>query len=144
MLRQIERTSVRRMAKRYTDVRLQGMNPTIGFAASLFAVWCQILLLATISLAPLANGPDALGNVPICHADGGTQPAPQNPGQPAHDCALCVLCLSHALPMGVLSPTPTLPDPQSIAVVRLDAARARAPPVRLAASAQPRGPPSLI
>jgi hypothetical protein len=125
-------------------VPLQGLKPTIGFAASLLAVWCQILLLATISLAPLAISPDPLGNVPICHHDDGTQPAQHTPGNPAHDCALCVLCLSHALPLAILSPTPNLPLRQSAAIVRLDAARPRAPPVYLVAAAQPRGPPSLI
>lgn len=116
----------------------------IGFAASLLAVWCQILLLATISLLPLSNSTGPLGNIPICHTDDGTQPAQQKPGQPTHDCVLCVLCLSHVLPMALLSPTPMLPERRSIAIVRLDSAEPRAPPIRPVAAARARGPPSLI
>jgi hypothetical protein len=122
----------------------QRLKPTIGLAASLLAVWCQILLLATISLAPLAIGADPAGSVPICHADDGTQPAQQKPDRPAHDCAICVICLSHAWPVAVLPPTPQLPERHSVVTVRRAAAHPRAPPVRLIAAAQPRGPPSLI
>ncbi len=121
-----------------------GLRPTIGFAASLLAVCCQILLLASISLAPLAVDAAPLGNVPICHLDDGAQPAPQTPGAPSHRCALCAICLAHALPTAILAPTPALPERHAVAVVRLDAAHPRAPPVRLVAAAQPRGPPSLI
>ena len=116
----------------------------MGFAASLLAVWCQILFLATISLAPLDISAAPLGDVPICHADEGTQPARQKPDHPAHDCALCVICLSHASPLATLVPRPTLPERRSTPIVRLEAAYPRAPPVRLVAAAQPRGPPSLI
>jgi hypothetical protein len=112
----------------------------IGLAASLLAVWCQIVLLATISFMPLAMTADPLGNVPICHAQDGPQ---STPGQPIHDCALCAICLAHALPMAIVSPTPTLPARQAVADVRLAAAHPRAPPFRLVAAAQPRGPPSL-
>ena len=115
----------------------------IGFAASLLAVCCQILLLATISLVPPAFAADPLGGTPICHLADETQPAQQTPVQPAHRCALCAICLAHALPSAILSPTPMLPDRQSMPIVRADAARPRAPPVRLVAAAQPRGPPSL-
>ena len=80
-----------------------------GFAASLLAAWCQILLLATISLAPLEIGTGP-GHFPICHADGETQPAKQKPALPAHDCAQCVLCLSQASPLAILSPAPMLPE----------------------------------
>jgi hypothetical protein len=132
------------MPERQTTVSRGGLRSTIGFAASLLAVCCQILLLATISLAPIAIAADPLGSVPICHLADGTQPAPQTPVQPSHRCALCAICLAHALPSAILAPTPTLPDRQSITVVRLDAAHPRAPPVRLVAAAQPRGPPSLI
>jgi hypothetical protein len=135
---------VRRLIERDTADRLRGLKPAIGFAGSLFAVWCQILLLATASLTPLAIDAVPVGNVPICHADEGTQPAQQKPGHAAHDCALCVLCVSHTLPLALLPPTPTLPDQHSVAAVRLDAAQPRAPPVGLVAAAQPRGPPSLI
>ncbi len=127
-----------------TSLHLQGLKSAIGLAASLLAVCCQILLLASISLAPLAVDADPLGDVPICHLDDGTQPAPQTPGQPAHSCALCAICLAHSLPSAILAPTPTLPDRQSVFTVQLDTARPRAPPVRLVAAAQPRGPPSLI
>jgi hypothetical protein len=132
------------MPERQTTGLRGGLRPTIGFAASLFAVCCQILLLATISLAPLDAAVDPLGNPPICHLADGTQPAQQIPAQPAHRCALCVICLAHALPSAILAPPPTLPDRQPIAIVRFDAAHPRAPPVRLVAAAQPRGPPSLI
>ena len=116
----------------------------IGFAASLLAVCCQILVLATISLTLPVIGVDPLGNVPICHLESGTQPAQQTPGQPTHNCALCAICLAHALPPAILPPTPALPDRHAIATERLDAAQPRAPPLRRLAAAQPRGPPSLI
>jgi len=132
------------MPERQTTVSRGGLRPAIGFAASLLAVCCQILLLATISLAPIAVEADPLGNPPICHLADGTQPAQQTPALPSHRCAMCAICLAHALPSAILAPTPTLPDRQSITVVRLDAAHPRAPPVRLVAAAQPRGPPSLI
>jgi hypothetical protein len=125
-------------------VFLQRVKPTIGFAASMVAVWCQILLLATISLAPLAVSANPLGNAPICHAQDGTPPAAPAPGQPAHDCVLCAICLAHAPPLAILPPTPTLPGRQIVTPVRLAAAQPRAPPLRLPAAAQPRGPPSLI
>jgi hypothetical protein len=140
----IQRAPVRRVLERNAAVSLLGVKPAIGFAASAFAVWCQVLLLATISLSPLAIGAAPIGNIPICHTDGGSEPARQTPGQPPHDCALCVVCLAHASPPAILPPTPTLPDRRPIAVVRLDAAHPRAPPVQLIAAAQPRGPPSLI
>jgi hypothetical protein len=108
--------------ERNAAVLLQGLKPTIGFAASLLAVCCQILLLGTISLAPLASGADPMGTVPICHADDVTQPAQQKPRHPARDCALCVLCLSHTSPLAILSPPPVLPERRSVAAVRLDAA----------------------
>ena len=132
---------MRRLLKRNL-VSLQGLKPTVGFATSLFAVWCQILLLAAISLAPLAINADPIGSVPICHTDDGTPPAQQKPDRPAHDCALCVLCLSHASPLAILAPTPQLPEHQPVATVRLAAAYPRGPPPRIVASAQPRGPPS--
>jgi hypothetical protein len=122
----------------------QGMKPTIGFAASLLAVWCQIVLLATISLAPLSIGAHRLGDAPICHAQDGPPPAAPAPGQPAHDCALCAICLVHATPMAILPPTQTLPGRQIAIPVRVAVAQPRAPPIRLHAAAQPRGPPSLI
>jgi hypothetical protein len=124
-------------------VSFRRLKPAAGFAASLLAIWCQILLLATISLAPLDLGAGPAGSVPICHADDGTQPAQQKPDRPAHDCALCVICLSHAGPVAILAPTPQLPERQSVVTARRASAYPRAPPVRLVASAQPRGPPSL-
>jgi hypothetical protein len=110
----------------------------------LLAVWCQILLLATISLAPLAVAADPLGNVPICHVEDAGQPAQQAPAQPAHNCALCAICLAHAAPAAILSPTPALPERQFVATGQPGAAQPRAPPVHPVAAAQPRGPPSLI
>jgi len=133
---------VQRLLERNATAAAQRLKPTIGFGASLLAVWCQILLLASISLAPLAVDADPVGNVPICHAEDETQPAQQKPGHPAHDCALCVLCLPHASPLAILSPTPALPERRSVAATRLDAAHPRAPPVHLISAAQPRGPPS--
>jgi hypothetical protein len=124
-------------------ISLDRLKPTIGFTASLLGVWCQVLLLATISLAPLAAGRDATAGTPICHADDGTQPAKQPPGHPIHDCTLCVLCLSHVSSLGILPPTP-LPERHFDVVARRDAPRPRAPPVRLVLVAQPRGPPALI
>ena len=135
---------MRQVVERSAAVPPQGLKPLIGFATSLLAVWCQILLLATISLSPLAIGADPLRNVAICQTDDGTQPAQQKPGHPAHDCALCVLCLSHASQVALVSPTPTLPEQQSVGIVRLDAAYPRAQPINLIVAAQPRGPPSLI
>jgi hypothetical protein len=127
-------------------VPLRGLKRTTGFAASLLAAWCQILLLATISLAPLELGTGPAGHFPICHADRETQPAKQKPDQPVpvHDCAQCVLCLSQASPLAILSPAPMLPQRRTLVIVRLDAAHPRAPPVRLVFAAQPRGPPTLI
>jgi hypothetical protein len=88
----------------------------------------------------MGAGADPVGNLPICHTDDGPQPA-QQPDHPAHNCALCVVCLSHASAPGLLSPMPTLPERRSTPIVRLGAAYPRAPPVRLIAAAQPRGPP---
>jgi len=122
---------------------LPRLKPTIGLAASLLAAWCQILLLATIALAPLATRADPVAYAPICHGDDGTQPSQDQPNQPTHDCTLCVLCLAQASPLAVLSTTPALPARRSIAVIRLDVAQPRAPPIRLVAAAQPRGPPAL-
>jgi hypothetical protein len=78
-------------------------EPTVGFTASLLAVWCQILLLATISPMPLDISAGPVGDVPICHADDGTGPAQQKPDHPARDCALCVICLSQASAPSLLS-----------------------------------------
>jgi hypothetical protein len=130
--------------ERNAIVPLQRLKRAIGFAASLIAVWCQIVLLATIAQAPLGLGADPIGNAPICHTDDGTPPAPPNPGHPGHDCALCVLCVSHGLPVALLSTAPSLLERRPVATVRLYAAQPRGPPVRLVAAAQPRGPPSLI
>ena len=134
MLRVVERNAI----------SLRRLKPTVGFAASLLAVWCQILLLATISLAPLDIGAGPVGDVPICHTGDGAQPAQQKPDHPAHDCALCVICLSHASPLAILAPPPQLPERKSPTTARRAAAYPRAPPARLVAAAQPRGPPSLI
>src|SRR5690242_1135203 len=134
---------VRRVLKR-NAISLQRLKPTVGFAASLLAVWCQILLIATLSLSPLDISGGPVGDVPICHGDDGTGPAQQKPDRPARDCALCVICLSHASAPSILSPMPTLPERRSTPVVRLAAAYPRAPPIQLTLAPQPRGPPPLI
>jgi hypothetical protein len=130
----------------HATIRFCHLKSVIGFAASLFAVWCQIVLLATISLVPLTAASDPLGSFPICHADADeeTQPAQQTPDHHTHVCALCAICLAHALPLAITTPPPTLPVRQSVIAVRLDAARARGPPVRLVTAQQPRGPPSSL
>ena len=140
---QFECASAWQMLERNATISFQGLKPTIGFAASLLAVWCQILLLATISLTPMGAGADPVGNLPICHGDDGSQPAPE-PSQTDHNCAFCVCCVSHALPLAILSPVQVVPYRQSVASVRLYTAQPRAPPVRLVSAAQPRGPPSTI
>ena len=140
----IEWGHVRPKPERRQTAQRGGLRTMIGFVASLLAVWCQILLVASISLAPVGVEADPLGSVPICHLDDGTGPAQQAPGAPSHRCALCAICLAHALPSAVLSPPVALPVRQSVTAVRLDAAQPRAPPFRWPASAQPRGPPSLI
>jgi len=134
---------VRRVLKR-NAISLQRLKPTVGFTASLLAVWCQILLLATISPMPLDISAGPVGDVPICHADDGTGPAQQKPDHPARDCALCVICLSQASAPSLLSPMPTLPERRSTPIVRLESAYPRAPPIQLTLAPQPRGPPPLI
>ncbi len=135
---------VRRVPERDPIALFRRLQPTLGFAASLLAVWCQILLLATISLVPAAMADDPIANVPICHSHDRTQPAQPTPAQPPHNCALCALCLAHAAPLAILPPTPALPERQSVAATQPGAAHPRAPPLRPVAAAQPRGPPSLI
>jgi hypothetical protein len=142
--REASGAAVRRAVQRNATIPGQGLKPIIGFAASLFAVWCQVLLLATISLAPLGAGAQSVGNLPICRTYDGSQPAQRQPSHPAHNCVLCAVCVSSALPLGTLPPTPMLPDRQSVAGVRLKMRQPRAPPLQLVAAAQPRGPPSPI
>src|SRR4051794_28658908 len=107
---------MRRLLERNATASAPALKPTIGFAASLLAVWCQVLLLATVSLAPLTIGGDRAENIPICHADDGTQPGQQKPEPPAHDCAQCVLCLSHTTALAVLSAVPTRPERRSATI----------------------------
>jgi len=134
---------VRRVPERTRISGFPRLQPTLGFAASLLAVWCQILLLASISLVPAAMAVDPLANVPICHIHDGTPPAQPPPAQPAHNCALCALCMAQAVPLAVLPPTQALPERQSVATTSPGKAQPRAPPVRRLVAAQPRGPPSL-
>ena len=136
------------MRRRHDRDRLAS-NPRLsrfGFAASLLAVLCQVLLVAALTPVPLALAADPLDGVPICHAetDGDSLPAPRKQDHPAHDCELCALCLSYAQPLAVLSSTPVLPERAFTARVLHDAWQARAPPVRLVSAAQPRGPPPLV
>ncbi|MFI4979863.1 MAG: DUF2946 family protein [Nevskiales bacterium] len=139
--------AVRQAITKYEAGRFQRWQPATGLAASLLAVWCQILLVATIAAAPFAVAADPLAGAPICHvateSDNGP-PAQHKPNHPSHHCVLCVLCLAHASAVPILAATPNLLERRSIATVRLDAAQPRAPPVRPVAAAQPRGPPSLI
>jgi hypothetical protein len=123
---------VRRALKR-NAISLQRLKPTVGFGASLLAVWCQIFLLATISLSTLDIGAGPVGTLPICHADDETGPAQQKPDHPVHNCALCVICLSHGSALSLLSPKSTLPERRSTPIVRLEAAYPRAPPIQLTA-----------
>jgi len=121
------------------------MRSVIRFTLMWLAAWCQVLVVATMPLAPLAMAADPLGEIPICHApkpaDGQQTPSPDH-GQ--HDCALCVMCAQMHAPTAVLlSPTPALPERQTVAIIRHHTAQPRAPPVRIAVAAQPRGPPSL-
>jgi hypothetical protein len=121
----------------------KGLKYGTGFTASLLAVWCQVLLLATISLTPLRTGVDPIGNSPICHADEGGQPVHQKPGDSRHECTLCVVCLTHASPLAIPAPGPTFLERRFIVVGRAHHAQPRAPPVLLVAAALPRGPPAL-
>lgn len=119
------------------------MKSVIRFTLMWLAAWCQVLVVATMPLAPLAMAADPLGEVPICHAsdpaDGRHTPLPDHG---PHDCAPCVICCQmHASPMAVLSPTPQLPVLQSVAAIRNHTAQPRAPPFRAILAAQPRGPP---
>ena len=66
---------MRRAHDRIVAVRTGSVEHATGFAASLLAVLCQIILLAPISLPPFAIGADPIGNAPICHADDETQPS---------------------------------------------------------------------
>jgi hypothetical protein len=113
----------------------------------LLAVWCQIIVAATIVLASPATRADQLGgSVPICHADADDPvlPAHDPLSHPTHDCALCAICTAHVLSLAIVSPPPTLPDRHSVGAAQLHIAQPRAPPVRLFDAAQPRGPPPLI
>jgi hypothetical protein len=118
----------------------------VGFAALMFAAWCQVLLVLTLARMPHAQAADALDCIRMCHtdADDAGSPAPQQQDHSGHDCVLCVMCIGHASPAALLSSPPALPDRQFIAAVLLDAYRPRAPPVLPVPAAQPRGPPPQI
>lgn len=122
------------------------MRSVIHFTLMWLAAWCQVVVVATMPLAPVAvAAADPLGDIPICHApnpaDGQQDPSPEH-GQ--HDCALCVICCQmHAPPAALVSPTLTLPAAQTVAIIRHHIAQPRAPPFRAVLAAQPRGPPSL-
>jgi hypothetical protein len=118
----------------------------VGFAALMFAAWCQILLVVALAPMPQAQAADALDCARMCHpdADEDGTPVPQHQDHSSHDCVLCVMCVGHTSPVALVSSPPVLPDRQFTAVVLLDAYRPRAPPVRLIFAAQPRGPPPPI
>jgi hypothetical protein len=123
------------------------MRSVIHFASMWLAAWCQVLVVATMPLAPVAMAAaDPLEDIPICHAsnpaNGQQIPSPEHG---PHDCALCVMCCQmHAAPAALLSPTPILPATQAVAVIRHHTAQPRAPPFRAVLAAQPRGPPSSL
>ena len=122
------------------------MMRAIGIFLSSLGASCQILLLATVSLAPLDAIGDPLAGFPICHvgADGTTDPGRHAPMHHTHDCALCAICLAHASPLAIVSAAPLLPARRSIDQGQLNAAYQRAPPVRPVEAFRPRGPPVLI
>jgi hypothetical protein len=142
---QLTNAPVPRVPEPIVAVLTGGVEHAIGFAASVLAILCQIILLATISLPPFAIRAGPVGNARICHADDETQPSqqPEKSDHHSHDCALCVLCLSHAHALAVLAPVLVLPERQSIETVQLAPVWPRAPPVRLTFAPQPRGPPPL-
>lgn len=142
---QIECCAVRRRLDRNGLAANRRVSP-VGFAALMFAAWCQILLVVALAHTPQAQAADALDCIRMCQADGdgdGT-PAPQQQDHSGHDCVLCVMCVGHAAPVALLSSPPVLPDRQFTVVVLIDGYRPRAPPVQAVFAAQPRGPPSLI
>ena len=122
------------------------MMRAIGFFLSALGAWCQIFLLATVSLTPPYEAGDPLAGVPICHvgADGTTDPGRHQPVHHTHDCALCAICFAHASPLAIVSAAASLPAPGPVISVGFSAAYPRAPPVHQVEAAQPRGPPVLI
>jgi hypothetical protein len=120
------------------------MKSAVRFTVMWLAAWCQVLVVATVPLAPIAMAAGPLDGIPICHApdpaDTGHQTPLPDHGQ--HDCTLCVMCAQLHAPAAVLTPSPLLPERQIVSSVRHHAAQPRAPPVRIVFAAQPRGPPS--
>lgn len=109
------------------------------------AIRVLVLLALTVRLLPaplsLVSAPlDPLAGLTICHADDST-PDPGKPSKPAHDCALCPVCLWQphaALPgIGIEAPHPLLVH--SGVVVWPPATGP--PPTRLIV-VHPRGPPA--
>jgi hypothetical protein len=122
------------------------MTSAIRFTASWLAAWCQVLLVALMPVGPIAFATDALGDIPICHADttgNSGQQTPTSPDHHQHDCVLCYVCQAHGWPAALASPAPVLPTLQSVATADHVIHQPRAPPFRVALAAQPRGPPSL-
>jgi hypothetical protein len=120
------------------------MQPVVRFAVTWLAAWCQVILVATMPLGPLATGLGPLGDVPICHADADTgQPNPPQP-HPGHDCVLCAVCQLHGGSIALLALASVPTQRQAVSVARFEIAQPRAPPASLNIAAQPRGPPSLI
>jgi hypothetical protein len=121
------------------------MRSVIRFTLMWLAAWCQVLVVATMPLAPLAMAADPLGDAPICHApDPADGQQPRSPEHGQHDCALCVICAQMHAPAAALpARTPILPVAPTVAVIRHYTAQPRAPPFRSILAAQPRGPPSL-
>jgi len=137
------------MTRRAAAARSEGRS-RLGAAASLLAIWCQVVSLAVAWMAaapPLVpSTADPLAGVPICHAGGAAPSAPDHQAPPAHDCPVCVLCVACAA-QALTQPLPVplaLPAPRLAVAAPYAAARPRAPPAVFLAAAQPRGPPRLI
>ena len=77
----------------------------VGFAALMFAAWCQVLLVVSLARMPQAQAADALDCVRMCQADADDDgsPAPRHQDHSGHDCVLCVMCIGHASPAALLS-----------------------------------------
>ena len=113
-----------------------------------WVVRCVMMLALALRLLPAPAGAataDAWGGIPICHADPtGAEPAGSPAGKQdktAHDCVLCPVCLTTALPFGLGAAAPALPGEPTVAALARPTPPATGPPVQRPTAAQPRGPP---